>query len=178
MNVPASIPATANSILAQHRTKPSAEFRDATQHANHYTIPPMSMVFATDGSKDHVRNVAAHVDCFAGVTEVNRRRRFRGVSMAGIMGAEAVRFRNNGDRLTIITRGEATIMVPYDHVKNISLGSWVKVKDNDKKKYFRDFQATPTFSIEGCNNCDEAIGKLIRKPDRRGQENWATVCLV
>ena len=48
--------------------------------------------------------------------------KFRACSIGGINGKEARRFRN-ADRFTVIVRGEATIMVPYNDTVGIATGS-------------------------------------------------------
>lgn len=175
MNVPPTTPATANSILAQYRARPTKEFR-GTANVHHYTIPPMSMIFATGDSKDMINDVSASADCFSGLNAAQMRRKFKGVSIEGIWGAEATRFRD-ADRITAITRGEATIMVPYKDVERINLGSWVRIKTPDPTVTFANFDKTPTYTIEQCDECFEAIGRLIRKPSRRHKDNFATVLL-
>ena len=178
MNVPAAAPATANSIVVQFRSRPAAVHRG---DAKHYCIPPMSLLFVPDGegTKDSIRDVVANQDCFSGTAP--GRSKFCGVSMGGLDGSTAMKYgKAHQDRFTAIVRGEATIMVPYSDVSGIQLGEHVKAKSYDSvnKPFFRNFDECRTFSIEKANaEDDEAIGVLIRKPDRRSPAHWATVVL-
>ena len=179
MNVPASAPASANSIVVQHRVKPHKGHSDD----DHYTVPPMSIVFThaeSGSSHDGIRNVAAHQDCMPtdpGGADHLAKGKFRGVSIGGINGKEARRFRN-ADRFTVIVRGEATIMVPYNDTVGIAIGQFVRVKKGTG--VFRGFDRVQTASIEGMAGFvpGETIGKLIRKSTPRHKENIATVLLL
>lgn len=181
MNTPPSVPASANSIVAQHRVMPPDGHR---RMAEYYTIPAMSLVFETEGTKDNIRNVAAHTECNGYNPDdpdiLPERPQFRGVSIATTDGAEAMKWKESRNRITLITRGEATIMVPFAQVQRLKLGEDVYIGPPEPGAKFRDFPDTPTFGLRAKKDGDKegaAIGRLIRKPTRRQAENWATVVL-
>ena len=183
LTVPPTVPASANSIVAQFRARPIAKH---TKDASHYCIPPMSIVVSTDTeddlkkpAADHVRNVAAHSECGTndGTDGPVALHRFRGVSIGGLAGRQAHGSRTN-DRFTAIIRGEATIMVDHAAITGISIGDYVGIEETSKKNGFQNFEACPTIQIKKADNAQSAIGILIRKPDPRRPENWATVHLL
>ena len=108
MNVPPTTPATANSIVAQFRARPANGFRGA-KYPEHYTIPPMSMVFATGDSSDMVSDVSATTNCFPGKDSIELRRIFKGVS-GGLWG---LGLEISQQRTSLSSRGGSHYLVPY-----------------------------------------------------------------
>ena len=186
LTVPPTVPASANSIVAQFRARPKDGF---TKDVSHYTIPPMSLVFATETDEelnkpalDHVRNASAHIECISDDSTPITLHRFRGVSIEGLPGRQAHAHGNN-DRFTAIVRGEATIMVDYEQIENIDIGAYIGLEPRGntgsiKQNTFQNFIDCPTVTLKKAANSSDAIGILIRKPDKRRPENWATVHLL
>ena len=183
LSLPPTVPASANSIVAQFRAHP---IDSKTSDHSHYCIPPMSIIMSTESdadlkkpARDNVRNAAAHHECGTingalGAVELHR---FRGVSIGGLSGRQAHGSMTN-DRFTAIIRGEATIMVDHAAIETISIGDYVGIQSTDKFNTFQNFEACPTIQLNKAANATEAIGILIRKPDPRRPENWATVHLL
>lgn len=186
--VPASPSAHANSIIVQGRAHTPAHIKVANK-ADYLAIPPMSMVFRLKTTtpretQTHVRNLFANAECLHKVANNDLSNiEFRGVSIDGLGGKDALQFGEARNRFAVITRGIATLMINNAHLKKIKVGSPVKYEfgrtgHTNSANAFITFATTPIATLVECGHNDsKCIGELISKPKMNDQTNWCSVLL-
>jgi hypothetical protein len=132
----------------------------------------MTMCFSRDaGQKDpDIMNVFACADVFE-TGDV-----FRGVSLAGVRGTDAMRPGESRSRVTLAVRGKVNIMCNADTLAAIPVGSAVGY--DSTRLVFDGFGGTPVRALVRCSAGDDrCIGTLVSKGDRRHRTNCAAVLL-
>ena len=151
--------------------------KHSTSDAWLHVVPPMSPVFKQ--TKPRATKRQRTNDEVQSVTSGHTNGEFVGVSMGGLAdGAACHKFREAQNRLSVITRGMATVMCDYEKVKNIPLMTPVCFvpRPNTKTGFIKFHAKTPFWDLAAAAG-KPAIGILVGKPTDRHRSNDARVLL-